>query len=88
MTFNVEILFESHTIAINSMNWEPPYGYNVQICSIYRPTISIYTSNISVYRTIKTIAIVKTLLPIVLDLLLPLYYHDSTIAKVTIAMHR
>ena len=38
--------------------------------------ICIYTSNISIFRTIQI------LLPI------PLYYHDSIIAKVTIAMHR
>ena len=40
--------------------------------------ISIYTSNISIFKTIETFAIVKILLLI----LLPLYYHDSTIAKV------
>ena len=48
--------------------------------------ISIYTCNISIYITIETIAIVKTLLPILL--LLSLYNHDSTIAKATIVMHR
>ena len=58
----------------------------MQIFSIYRPMISIYTSNISTFRTNETIAIVKILLPILL--LLPLYYHDSTIGKVTIAMHQ
>ena len=47
---------------------------------------SIYISNISIFRTIETFAIVKILLLILL--LLPLYYHDSTIAKVTIAMHQ
>ena len=57
----------------------------MQIVSIYRPMVSIYTSDISVFRTIETIAIVKILLPILL--LLPLYYHDSTLAKVTVAMH-
>ena len=53
----------------------------------YDPRISIYASNISVFlnTTIETIAIVKTLLPILL--LLPLYYHNSTIAKVTFVMH-
>ena len=58
----------------------------MQIFSVYRPMISIYTSNISIFRTIETIAIVKILLPILL--LLPLYYYDSTIAKVTIVMHQ
>ena len=50
--------------------------------------ISIYTSIISIFGTIETIVIVKILLLILL--LLPLYYmyHDSTIAKVTIAMHQ
>ena len=63
----------------------PPYGCNMQIFSIYRPMISIYTANISNIRTSETIAIVKILLPILQ--LLPLYYNDSIIAKVTIAMH-
>ena len=52
----------------------------MQIFSIYRPMISNYTSNISIFRTAETIAKVKIPLPILL--LLPLYYHDSTIAKV------
>ena len=43
----------------------------MQTVSIYRPMISIYTSNISIYRTIETIAIVKILLRILL-----LYNHD------------
>ena len=63
----------------------PPYGYNMQIFSINRPMISIYTQNISIFRTIETIAIVKILLPILIQL--PLYHRDSTIAKVTIVMH-
>ena len=45
----------------------------MQIFSIYRPMISIYTSNISIIRTIETIVIVEILLPILL--LLPLFYH-------------
>ena len=64
----------------------PPYGYYMHIFSIYRPMISIYTSKISIFRFIETIAKEKILLPILL--LLPLNYQDSTIAKVTIAMHR
>ena len=47
--------------------------------------ISIYMS-ISIFRTLETIAMVNILLQILL--LLPLYYHDSTIVKVTIAMHQ
>ena len=62
-----------------------PYGYNMQIISIYRPMMSIYADNISIFRTFETIAIVKILLLILL--LLRLYYHDSSIAKDTTAMH-
>ena len=46
--------------------------------------ISIYTSNISIYRAIETIAIHVVNKYTIADFTIVTYYHD----KVTIAMHR
>ena len=48
-------------VLVCKIEYIPPYAYNMQIFSIYRPLISIYTINTSIYRTIETIAIVKKL---------------------------
>ena len=62
---------DKKTFKLYSCLFCPSMVMKMELVYIYRPIISIY-------RTIETIAILKTLLPILS--LLPYSYHDSTIA--------